>query len=315
VTVVIPAFNEAGSLRDTIGRAAVAAATVSAHWSILVIDDGSDDGTADVARGCPPALRVELLRLSRKFGKEAALTAGLDHADADLVLTLDADGQHPPEMIGAMVALWREGYDMVYGVRDDRGREPAFKRLGSRLFYALMKRGGGVDIPPDAGDFRLIDRRVVLALRSLPERRRFMKGLFAWVGFRSIGLTFTPAPRKAGASSFSRRQLTRLAWTGVTSFSTLPLRIAILVGAVLALLAFAYALWTIVEYFVFGISVPGWPTVVVSIMFFSGIQLLFIGILGEYLARVFEEVKARPSYLVAERHPPLAMPPEAATGR
>jgi glycosyltransferase involved in cell wall biosynthesis len=304
LTVVIPAFNEAASLPATLARVAAAAGAVTPRWETLVVDDGSRDDTAALVRAQPAALRCALLRLSRNFGKEAALTAGLDHARGDLVLILDADGQHPPELLPQMVGLWREGYDMVYGVRTDRAREPLSKRLGSRLFYHLLKSRDGFEIPPDAGDFRLLDRRVVQALRALPERRRFMKAMYAWVGYRSIALPFAPDPRQAGRSHYSRRQLTRLAWTGITGFSALPLRIATIVGGLFAAVAFAYGAYVIFEYFFFDQRLPGWPTVVVSLMFFSGVQLLFIGVVGEYLARVFDEVKGRPTYLVAEHHRP-----------
>jgi hypothetical protein len=189
---------------------------------------------------------------------------------------------------------------MVYAVRADRDQQGLFNRIGSRLFYRMMNMGGRLDIPPNAGDFRLMDRCVVDALLALPERQRFMKGMYAWVGFRSIGLPYTPLPRAAGETTFNRLNLMRLAWTGLTSFSVLPLRMASLTGLALSTLAFAYGLYIVVEKMVLGVDVPGWPTVVVSIMFFSGVQLLFIGILGEYLARVYEEVKGRPPYVVAE---------------
>jgi glycosyltransferase involved in cell wall biosynthesis len=203
-------------------------------------------------------------------------------------------------MLGEMLQLWRRGHDMVYGVRADRGDDSFFKRIGSRLFYSLMRSGSRIRIPENAGDFRLMDRCVVNALRALPERRRFMKGMFAWVGFDSVGIPYVPDERRGGQSHYSRRKLTQLAWSGVTSFTALPLRAAVFVGAVLALLAMAYGGYLIVEYAFLGNAVPGWPTVVVSIMFLSGLQFLFIGVVGEYLARVFEEVKARPTYLIAE---------------
>jgi glycosyltransferase involved in cell wall biosynthesis len=304
VSFVVPAFNEAEALPRLLGRIATAAEGAALPFDVLVIDDGSEDATAAVVRSAPPGHHVRLLRLSRNFGKEAALTAGLDHADGDVVLCIDADGQHPPELLPQMLELWRCGHDMVYGVRSDRAEETFFKRLGSRAFYALMRAGARIDIPENAGDFRLLDRRVVAALRALPERRRFMKGIFAWVGFNAVGLPYVPDPRLGGETHFSRRQLTQLAWAGVTSFTALPLRLAVFVGALLALVAMGYGGYLVVEFSFHGNDVPGWPTVVVSIMFLSGLQLLFIGIVGEYLARIFEEVKARPTYLVAEDRKP-----------
>jgi glycosyltransferase involved in cell wall biosynthesis len=213
---------------------------------------------------------------------------------------MDADGQHSADLLGTMLAHWREGWDMVYAVRADRAEQGLFNRLGSKLFYRMMNASGRLDIPPNAGDFRLMDRRVVDALLALPERQRFMKGMYAWVGFRSIGIPYTPLPRTAGMTTFNRLNLMRLAWTGLTSFSVLPLRMASLIGLLLSTVAFAYGLYEVIEKLLFGVDVPGWPTVVVSIMFFSGVQLLFIGILGEYLARVYDEVKGRPPYIVAE---------------
>lgn len=309
LSIVVPAYNEAGSIRGTLQTIAQACEALGLPWDILVVDDGSADATAAEVAAVPPAWRVGLLRLSRNFGKEAALTAGLDHAQGEVVVCMDGDGQHPVSLLPALLAHWREGYDMVYAVREDRDRESAFKRLGSRIFYGLMSSTGQIDIPANAGDFRLMDRCVVEALRALPERQRFMKGIYAWVGFRSLGLPYTPLAREHGQSSFSRRKLARLAWTGITSFSVLPLRLASLLGVMLALPAFAYGLFELVQKALYGSDVPGWPTVVVSIMFFSGVQLLFIGVLGEYLARVYEEVKARPTYLIAERLRPALPPP------
>jgi polyisoprenyl-phosphate glycosyltransferase len=300
VSVVVPAYNEAGALRDTLDMIAGHLAALVPRYELVVVDDGSRDDTAAIARGCGHRLPVTLIRLSRNFGKEAAISAGLQHARGDVVVCMDADGQHSANLLGRMLEHWREGYDMVYAVRADRGEQGLFNRLGSRLFYRLMNAGGRIDIPPNAGDFRLMDRCVVDALLALPERQRFMKGMYAWVGFRSIGLPFVPLPRAAGITTFNRLNLMRLAWTGLTSFSVLPLRMASLTGGTLALLAFIYAMTVVIEKMIFGVQVPGWPTVVVSIMFFSGVQLLFIGILGEYLARVYEEVKGRPPYLVAE---------------
>ncbi len=300
VSIVVPAFNEAGALHGTLDMIARHVSAQVPRYEIVVVDDGSRDETARIACECARHLPVTLVRFSRNFGKEAAISAGLQHARGDVVICMDADGQHSADLLGTMLARWRDGYDMVYAVRADRDQQGLFNRIGSRLFYRMMNMGGRLEIPPNAGDFRLMDRRVVDALLALPERQRFMKGMYAWVGFRSVGIPYTPLPRAAGETTFSRFNLMRLAWTGLTSFSVLPLRMASLTGLVLSSLAFAYGLYIVIEKLVLGVDVPGWPTVVVSIMFFSGVQLLFIGILGEYLARVYEEVKGRPPYVVAE---------------
>lgn len=300
VTIVLPAFNESGAIGDTVKGIAAWLVPRVPQWEILVVDDGSSDDTAGTVQRLSPALRLSVIRLSRNFGKEAALTAGLDHAKGGVVIGMDADGQHPVEMLSQMLSHWCDGVDMVYAVRQDRDQESSFKRWGARLFYRMLSVGGQFSIPEDAGDFRLMDRCVVNALKALPERERFMKGLYAWVGFRTLGLPYTPLSRTVGETTYSKRKLIRLAWTGFTGFSALPLRVSSAVGFVLALMALGYGLNVVIDYMFFNESVPGWPTIVASIMFFSGIQLLFIGILGEYLARVYDEVKGRPTYLVAD---------------
>lgn len=311
ITVLVPAFNEAGAIRSTVENIAAQLQSLSAHWDILIVDDGSSDDTSAIVKSLPRNLHSGLVKLSRNFGKEYAITAGLDHAQGNIVICMDADGQHSCELLAPMLEKWREGYDMVYGVRQDRAIESRFKRWGTRLFYRAISLGGQIHIPRDAGDFRLMDRKVVNALRALPERSRFMKGMYAWVGYKSIGIPYTPLPRSHGSSTFSRLRLIQLAWTGVTSFSVMPLRLASAVGGLLALLAFGYGLVVILDKLFFHESVPGWPTVVASIMFFSGVQLLFIGILGEYLARIYNEVKGRPPYIVDEI---VSSPAAAETG-
>ncbi|MDD2933141.1 MAG: glycosyltransferase family 2 protein [Methylotenera sp.] len=300
LTVIVPAFNECATIVTTVNNIAEHVAQLSPHWDIVVIDDGSHDQTAQVVRGLSANLQTTLVRFSRNFGKEYAITAGLEHAAGDIVICMDADGQHSSELLREMLGKWREGYDMVYAVRQDRESESHFKRWGSRIFYRAISLGGQIHIPRDAGDFRLMDRQVVNALLSLPERNRFMKGIYAWVGYKSIGIPFTPLPRSHGESTFSKLKLMQLAWTGVTSFSVMPLRLASAVGASLAFFAFIYGIYVVIDYLFFNESVPGWPTIVAGMMFFAGVQLLFIGILGEYLARIYDEVKGRPPYIVAE---------------
>lgn len=307
LSCVVPAYNEEANLERFVHALIEVVQPLTPDFEIIVVNDGSRDGTHDVAMRLAQSLPVRYLALSRNYGKEAALTAGLDHAQGNAVLLIDADFQHPLEMVPEMHALWQGGYEMVYGVIADRAAESGAKRLGTNVFYALMNTGSGVKVPPNAGDFRWLDRKVVEAIKALPERSRFMKGLYAWVGFKSVALPFVPKDRAAGASSFNLRRLGALALLGLTSFTNLPLRMWSVLGGVIALLALAYGLWITVDTLIFGADLSGWPTLAAGIMLFSGVQLMSVGILGEYIGRIYDEVKHRPAYLLArdEHHHPL----------
>jgi polyisoprenyl-phosphate glycosyltransferase len=300
ISCVVPAYNEANNLPQLLATLMPAVQALATQWEVIVVDDGSRDHTAAALQPWLQTPGLRYLALSRNFGKEAALSAGLEHAQGQVVVMLDADGQHPLELLPKMLDGWRNGADSVCAVRETRADESWLKRLGTGLFYRIVNAGSPVDIPADAGDFRLMDRRVVNALLALPERNRFLKGLYAWVGFRTEFIRYTPAPRASGHSSFSLTRLVGLALTGVTAFSNLPLRLWSGLGATVAVCAIGYGGWIILDHLVNGNPVPGWPTVVVSLMFFSGVQLLSIGILGEYVGRIFTEVKRRPIYLVRE---------------
>lgn len=301
LTCVLPAHNEAENLRRLIPELSQYLQKFSDEIELLVIDDGSQDDTAAVVTALTEEYPVTLLQLSRNFGKEAALSAGIDHADGEVVLLMDSDGQHPLAVVDQFFHHWRQGWDMVYGVREDRSDESHTKRHLTRVFYKILSRSAEIDIHPDAGDFRLLDRRVVLALRQLPERSRMMKGLYAWVGFPSKAVTFQVAPRMAGSSSFRLWHLSSLALTGFTSFSSAPLRIWMLIGASVSVLSLLYAFVIAIRTLLFGSDVPGWPTIAVGIAFLGGIQLFSVGILGEYIARIFAEVKGRPLYLIGRQ--------------
>ncbi len=299
LSIVVPAFNEAGNLPALLTALGEALPPLVGRWEVIVVDDGSRDATPAAMHDWLATPGVRYLRLSRNFGKEAALTAGIDRAGGDAVVLMDADGQHPVAMIATMLEAWHGGAEVVCAVRQTRGDESLVKRLGTRLFYRLANAGSPVPIPEGAGDFRLMDRRVVEALKSLPERNRFMKGLYAWVGFETRLIPYLPATRRAGRSTFSLRRLARLALTGITAFSNFPLRVWSGVGALIACSALAYGVWIVLEHMIEGHPIPGWPTLVAGLMFFSGVQLLSIGILGEYIGRIFDEVKQRPIYLVS----------------
>ncbi len=300
LSCIVPAYNEAQNLPPLLAALVPALAALTPRWEIIVVDDGSRDNTAAALRPWLQEPGLRYLALSRNFGKEAALTAGLEHARGQVVLMMDADGQHPLSLLPTLLQGWKDGADAVCALRETRADESWTKRLGTRLFYRIVNAGSPVPIPADAGDFRLLDRRVVDALLALPERNRFLKGLYAWVGFRTQFVPYTPAARAQGKSSFSMTRLLGLAITGLTAFSTLPLRIWGGVGALVALTAMGYGAWIAIEHLLYGNPVPGWPTVVVGLMFFSGVQLLSIGILGEYIGRIFDEVKRRPVYLLRE---------------
>ena len=301
LSVIIPCYNEAENLNHLLPRLQSVLQALVADWEVILVDDGSRDDTQEVFAFWSTHPGFQAIQLSRNFGKEAALTAGLEAARCETCLMMDADLQHSPDLIPAMLAEWQQGYDVVYAVREHRRDEGPFKRLGARWFYRLVNAGARFQVPPDAGDFRLMDRAVVDALLDLPERNRFLKGLYAWVGFNATEISYVPAARGSGRSTFNLFHLLRLSFDGLTAFTTWPLRIASLVGFMLALLAFSYGGYLVVDYFLRGISVPGWTTIVVGLMFFSGIQLIGLGVLGEYVSRVFEEVKGRPLYVVRHR--------------
>jgi glycosyltransferase involved in cell wall biosynthesis len=305
LTLVIAAYNEQEALPLLQPRlVAVLDAMADIEGRILYVDDGSRDGTWDVLQSLAAAdPRVSLLRLARNFGKEPALSAGLDHVDTDAAVVLDADGQDPPELVPALVAKWREGWDVVYGTRTRREGESWLKRFTAASFYRVMNRLSDVPVPPDTGDFRLVSRRVLEALRQVGERQRFMKGLFSWVGFRQTAIAYEREPRIAGRTKFSYWRLWNLAIEGITSFSTLPLRAATYIGVLTALVAFAWGAWIIARTLVWGDPVQGWPSLMTVVLFLGGVQLMALGIVGEYLGRTYIEVKRRPLYLVGDWRP------------
>jgi glycosyltransferase involved in cell wall biosynthesis len=302
LTIVIAAYNEADSLPLLHPQLQAAlAAMPDIDGRVLYVDDGSRDGTWAVMEKIAAAdPRVSLLRLARNFGKELALTAGLDQVQTDAAVVLDADGQDPPALIPEFVARWREGYDVVYGRRTARPSESWLKRFTAAAFYRVIGRLSPTRIPPDTGDFRLLSRRVLDALRSVRERQRFMKGLFAWVGFRQVALDYVRAPRAAGRSHFNYWRLWNLALEGITSFSTVPLRVATYVGVLTALFAFIWGVTIVVRTLAWGNPVQGWASTMTVILFLGGVQLMALGVIGEYLGRLYVEAKQRPLYLVAE---------------
>ncbi len=301
ISIVIPVLNEAPNLQALMARLSPTLDRLGADWEVVFIDDGSSDGTLQVLKDLHTRdRRVIAVSLSRNFGKEIALAAGLRYARGAAAIIMDADLQHPPETLEQFMAKWREGYQIVYGIRVDRGTDSPLRRGFSHAFYRTFNALAKTDIPEGAGDFRLLDRRAIDAMNAIGETSRFNKGLFSWIGFKSVGVPYAVAERVHGESHWSFRKLVHFALDGLTSFSTLPLRVWSLLGLAVSLSAFAYALLFMVRTLVFGADVPGFPSLIISVMFFSGIQLITLGVIGEYLGRVYEEVKARPLYIVAE---------------
>ena len=309
ISVVIPVYNEGPTIAPLCDRLVAVLERITQSWEIVFIDDGSQDGTTAAIRERHAAdERIGAVTFSRNFGKEIAIAAGLDHARGRAVVIMDADLQHPPEAIATFVQRWREGYTMVYGQRTGREGEGRLKRGLTRAFYRLFDRFGETRLPEGAGDFRLIDRKGVEVLRSLGERARFSKGLYAWIGFKAIGVPFGVEERRYGTTKWSLRKLFRFAFDGITAFSTMPLRVWTYLGLLISLGAIATAVFFAVRTLLFGTDLPGFPSLIVSVMFFSGIQLMSLGIIGEYVGRIFAEVKRRPLYIVEER---LGGPTEA----
>ena len=301
LAVVVPAYNESEGLREFHARLGTVFDKLDLSCSVLYVDDGSRDDTWAVMQALQAAdPRVATLKLSRNFGKELALTAGLDHADADAVIVIDADLQDPPELIPEFVRTWREGYDVVYGTRSTRAGESRIKKLTAAAFYRVMERLSATPVPRDTGDFRLMSRRAIDALRQLRERQRFMKGLFTWVGYRQKPIVYDRDPRFAGTSKFNYWRLWNFALEGITSFSSAPLKIAMYAGLIAALLAFLFGLIVMGKALLFGDPVRGYPSLMVVVLFLGGAQLMALGLIGEYLGRLYVEVKQRPLYLIDE---------------
>jgi polyisoprenyl-phosphate glycosyltransferase len=311
-SVVIPIHSEQEALPDLHRRLTAVLAELDGDAEVILIDDGSTDMSylmmLEFHRADP---RFKVAQLARNFGHQLAITAGIDLARGDAVVVMDGDLQHPPEVIPELAARWRDGYEVIYGVMVDRP-EGWFKRATARGYYRLLRRFSTVEIPAAAGDFRLADRRVIDAFRAMPEQNRFVRGMFAWVGFRQIGVSYAAPPRSGGRSKYTFRRMVRLATDGLLSFSTKPLRLVLDVGFVVSIMAFLVGIGALISKLAGAFLVPGWLTIVLVTSFIGGIQLVVIGVVGEYVGRIYDEVKARPLYLVRELH---GFDPEASTRR
>lgn len=297
ISLVVPCYNESDALEHFLP--AVDAALPSQRLEFVFVNDGSSDDTmAKLIALSERDPRVVAVNLSRNFGKEIAMTAGIDQATGDVVVPMDADLQDPPDLINAFLERWQQGYDVVFGVRRDRSSDDRSKRWTAGMFYRLFNRLAERSIPENVGDYRMIDRVVVDALKKMPERSRFMKGLFSWVGYPSIGVEYARPERVAGETKFNYWRLWNFALEGLVSFSTIPLRIWTYVGGFVAILSLVYALGIVARTLVFGRDVPGYASIMVAVLFLGGIQLISLGVIGEYLSRLFVEAKARPLYLL-----------------
>ena len=304
LSVVVPVYNEAAVLPEFHSRICQVMDATGCPWEMIYVDDGSSDESASTLgafRDSDP--RLAIIELSRNFGKEVALSAGLDHARGDAVIIIDADLQDPPALIADFLREWRAGYDVVYGQRTDRRGESRLKIFTARWFYYTINRLSEVEIPRDAGDFRLLSRRAVEALKSMPERHRYMKGLYAWIGFPQKAIPYVRQPRQAGTTKWNYRRLWNFAIEGITSFSDVPLKAATYLGVLTSCGAFFYGLFLLLRTLLWGNPVPGYPSLIIVMLFLGGVQLICLGIIGEYLARTYNESKARTLYFVKGYHP------------
>ena len=299
ISIIAPCYNEEETIEPFLRRIEEILTQINEPYEIVFINDGSNDNTLNVLLNAKQNFKnIRIINFSRNFGKEAALTAGLDKARGEAAIPIDVDLQDPPELIKELVARWREGYDVVLAKRADRTSDSFAKRVSADLFYKLNGKISNVDIPNNVGDFRLMSKRTVEALKQLPENQRFMKGLFAWVGFKTTVIEYAREKREAGQSSFNGWKLWNFALDGITSFSTLPLRIWLYIGALVSFLSFLYGSFIILKTLIFGVDLPGYASLAVIMLFLGGIQLIGIGILGEYIGRIYSESKRRPSYII-----------------
>lgn len=304
ITVLIPAYNEEEVLQPLYERLGkIASETPTYNFEFLFVNDGSTDHTLEMLRTLAKKdSRVSYVNFSRNFGKEIAMIAGFDHAKGDAVVVIDADLQDPPELIPKMIEYWEEGYDDVYAKRKSRAGETWFKKKSSEWYYTLLQKVSRVPIQRDTGDFRLLSRRAVEAMKEFRESERYTKGMFSWLGFKKKEILYNRDPRLAGETKWNYRKLTNLAIDGLTSFTTAPLRVSALLGILVSIFAFLYILYITIKTLLFGTDVSGYPSLMAAILFFGGVQLLSLGIIGEYVGRIFNETKHRPLYFVEEYH-------------
>ena len=307
ISIVCPAFNEAGNLSEFFGAVTTEMRRLEQPFELVFVNDGSSDNTLALMR----RLRekhggVAIVDLSRNFGKEIAITAGLDAAAGDAAIVMDCDMQHPPSLFGDLIAGWCEGYDVVYGIRRDRDDESFLKRTTSELFYKIMNILGDVNVPPNAGDFRLLSRKAINAVTDLREHHRFMKGVFAWVGFATKAVEFDVEPRFSGETKWNYWKLLNFSIEGLTAHTLAPLRVSTYLGLVVAACSFVYGFIVIANTIFFGDPVPGFPTLATLVLFLGGVQLIVLGVIGEYLGRIFNETKNRPLYVLNAHEPAQA---------
>lgn len=303
ISIVAPAYNEEENVLPFYEKMKAVLDDITKDWEIVCVNDGSKDKTLELlTRLHLDDNRLKIINLSRNFGKEAALTAGLDHASGDAIIPIDIDLQDPPEMIPDMIQLWQQGYEVVYATRTEREGETFLKKSTAAYFYRFINRLSNIDIPKNTGDFRLMDRKVLDALKELRETHRFMKGLFSWVGFKQTSLPYVRKERYAGTTKWNYFKLIELAIEGITSFSIKPLQVATMLGLLVSFFAFCYGVVIIGKTMVFGADLPGYPSIMVTMLFLGGVQLITIGVIGEYIGRIYHEVKQRPIYLVAEKY-------------
>ncbi len=301
ISVVIPMFNESENITVLYSRLTKVLSSLNKSYEIICVNDGSRDDTLEMLKNLHAADdRLKVLDLSRNYGKEIALSAGLDFARGEVVVPMDADLQHPPEVIIELLQKWREGYDVVYAVRDVEDKESWIKKLTASMFYKTMHKISPLDIPVNTGDFRIMSRQTVDAIKELRETQRFMKGLFTWVGFRQTGITYKRDARYAGKTKWNYRKLWNLAIEGITSFSYLPLQWAMYLGMIVALISFVCGFYYVIKTLIYGNPVPGYPSIMVMILFMGGVQLITMGIIGQYVGRIYTESKRRPLYFVRE---------------
>lgn len=303
VSLVVPVLNEEASIDAFVSQVTNVMSRIDVTYEIVFVNDGSVDTTlACLLKQVERLGTIRVIDLSRRFGKEAALTCGIAEARGRAVVIMDGDLQHPPETIEEFIRLWREGYDMVYGVRRSRSDQDTMSRVFAQGFYWVFDRLCEIKLPRNAGDFRLMDRRVVDTLTALPERNRFMKGLYAWVGFRTAEVPYEVGRRTAGKTKFNRLRQLKFALDALGAFSKIPLRVWGVIGAIVSSLAFIYIVYRLIRVAVYGIDVPGYESILAAVLFLGGVQLLSLGILGDYVARVFDEVKGRPVYIIRQRY-------------